>query len=298
MTSCIEFIIVANGDARDDFSALTASLAPQIAADNATSVRAVDSGVSRATLDRIAQFPWMQVLASGGNRGYGAAINRAVLGTPSQAAWIVICNSDLIFPPGSLAALRQALEAASKATACVAPLLLDSPEHASSVQPSIGTFPTLAGLLAGRLRPRRTRKYIDTPRGPMDVDWATGACLALRRCAFETVGGFDDSMFLDYEETDLCKRLADAGWRTRFNPSWRVVHTSPNAQRPADPLRQVHTRQSLVRYLAKHRPAWEVRAMELLLRSTLALHRPSHPFAPSWRAGLETCRLLRRQPNP
>ena len=130
------------------------------------------------------------------------------------------------------------------------------------------------------------------------MDWATGACLALRRNAFEAIGGFDDSMFLDYEETDLCKRLADAGWTTRFDPSWKVVHTSPNAQRPPDPSRQVHTRRSLVRYLVRHRPAWEVRAMEFLLRSTLAIHRPSHPFAPSWRAGIETCRLLRKQSTP
>lgn len=298
MIPSIELIVVVSGEAGDDLAALAASLQRQIGSDESIHVRAVNNAASKATLEQLAQFPWIQVSDFGDNLGYGAALNRAVPGSPVQAMWIVACNADLVFPPGSIKAMRLALAAVSEKVACIAPLLLDPPQQGSGVQPSIGTFPTLAGLLTGRLRPRRTRKYRATPRGPQNVDWATGACLALRRSAFEAVGGFDDSMFLDYEETDLCKRLADAGWVTRFEPSWQVIHTSPNAQRPADPSRQVHTRRSLVRYLARHRPAWEVHAMELLLRSTLALHRPTHPFAPSWRAGLETCRLLRKQPTP
>ncbi len=298
MVSSIEFIIVASGNASDDVAALARSLEPQIQSDDSFHVRAVNNGVSKLTLDQLAQFPWIRVSDFGGNLGYGAAINRAVLPTPSQAGWIVACNADLVFPPGSIAAMRGALGATSENVACVAPLLLDPPQRGSGVQPSVGAFPTLTGLLVGRLHPRQTRKYRRAPRQSTDVDWATGACLALRRNAFEAIGGFDDSMFLDYEETDLCKRLADAGWTTRFDPSWKVVHTSPNAQRPPDPSRQVHTRRSLVRYLVRHRPAWEVRAMEFLLRSTLAIHRPSHPFAPSWRAGIETCRLLRKQSTP
>lgn len=192
--------------------------------------------------------------------------------------------------------MLEVLGGAPPRTACIAPLLLDPPESLGRVQPSVGDFPTLATLLAGRARPRRTRKYRSTPRHACNVDWATGACLAIRADAFREVGGFDDAMFLDYEETDLCRRLADRGWRCRFEPSWRVVHLAPNAQRPADPARQIHTRRSLVRYFAKHRPAWELHALGLMLKSTLAVRGADHPFAPSWTAGLETYRQLQEQP--
>lgn len=293
--SSIELIVVVSGEASKDTTALVSSLLSQIQPGGAVHVRAVNNAATEATLDQLKRFPWIEISAFGGNLGYGGAINRAALESSNRGGWVVACNADLVFPPGSLGAMCEALSGAPENVACIAPLLLDPPEHGARVQPSVGTFPTLPRLLAGRMRPRQTRKYRRTPRQSTNVDWATGACLALRRSAFESVGGFDDAMFLDYEETDLCKRLAEAGWATRFEPSWRVIHTSPNAQRPADPSRQIHTRPSLVRYLARHRPAWEVRAMEFLLRSTLAVHRPSHPFAPSWRAGLETCRLLREQ---
>lgn len=255
-------------------------------------VTVVNNRCTASTIESLAAWPWASIADFGENLGYGRAINRALRGAAPQPRWLIACNADLVFPDGSLAALDDVLSRTDDDVACVAPLLLDAPESGGGVQPSVGAFPTLPRLLLGRLRPRRTRKYLPTPARGTDVDWATGSCLALRRRAFVEVGGFDESMFLDYEETDLCRRLADRGWRRRIEPRWRVIHTSPNAQRPADPQRQIHTRRSLMTYLARHRPAWELRVVGALLRATVAL-RPAHPMAPSWRAGLETYRHLR-----
>ena len=52
-----------------------------------------------------------------------------------------------------------------------------------------------------------------------------GAALMLRRAALDEVGLFDEERFFMYsEETDLCRRLADAGWETHFVPEATVVH--------------------------------------------------------------------------
>ena len=72
----------------------------------------------------------------------------------------------------------------------------------------------------------------DTPGTP---DWLSGACMLVRRSAFEEVGGFDEGFFLYCEDTDLCRRLWDAGHTIRYVPEAPVGHTW--AARPPRPAR-------------------------------------------------------------
>lgn len=50
-----------------------------------------------------------------------------------------------------------------------------------------------------------------------------GAC-AIRRCAFEQVGGLPDEFFYALEETDLAWRLIDSGWRVYYDGESLVHH--------------------------------------------------------------------------
>ncbi|MFG0331649.1 MAG: glycosyltransferase family 2 protein [Phycisphaerales bacterium] len=285
-TGFAQLIVVAAGDARNDLERLFASLEPQIADGRATHVTLADHSENddlRSFDDR----PWLSYRGSGKNIGYGPAINEAA--ESANFEWVIACNADLEFPPGAVAAMTRVLSRQPPEVGLVAPQLLNPPGESPRHQPSVGRFPTLASLLLGRLRDRRRRKYERTSDRPHDIDWATGACLAVRGHAFAALGGFDAAIFLDYEDTDLCRRLASAGWRRRLEPEWTVVHWRPNAHRPADPTRHRHTRASLMRYFQKHRPRWEVRTLATLMRLTL-LVRPRSPFADGWRAGLEIYR--------
>jgi GT2 family glycosyltransferase len=51
-----------------------------------------------------------------------------------------------------------------------------------------------------------------------------GAAVALRREAFEAVGGFDPAFFMYFEDVDVCRRLVAAGWEVHFAPVTTITH--------------------------------------------------------------------------
>ncbi len=204
------------------------------------------------------------------NLGYGAALNRAA--QAARGEWLLACNADLAVPPGGLDALPDVLARQPRDVALVGPALLDGD---GSPQPSVGRWPTLAGLMAGLLRPAAQRRTLRAgAAGGRPAPWVSGACLGVRAAAFTQAGGFDEGFFLYYEEVDLARRLAARGWACRFEPELRVVHGAPlhARERDADLLAVVTA--SRRRYFARHRPAWEARVLALLERAERRLRAP------------------------
>jgi GT2 family glycosyltransferase len=183
------------------------------------------------------------------NIGYGAAANRAA--AAADTSHLLLCNPDLTFPKEfARRLLAPLLDGAPHAAACLAPRLLNAD---GSLQPSVGGFPTLAGLLRDQFRPREHRKYLHPqPATAQKIDWAMAACLLVRKDAYDAVGGFDERFFLYVEEVDLLRRLHDAGHATWFLPDVSVMHHQPNANRAPRPEVQRYAARGLLRYFAKH----------------------------------------------
>ena len=57
-----------------------------------------------------------------------------------------------------------------------------------------------------------------------DADWLTGAFMFLRREALEAAGMLDERFFMSSEETDLCFRVKEAGYRVVHLPSMTILH--------------------------------------------------------------------------
>jgi len=292
----IHLIVVGADGSNGDLVKLLDSLEPQVR-DHQTDqpiLTVVDNSTDQLLHQITKRCDWTRTITADRNLGYGAAINHAFHQLDPVPQWIVACNADLIFPTGSFSMMIRLARQAQPKVACIAPRLTDAiprPDGRPVPQPSIGSFPTLISLLTGRLRPRTKRKYRQVSNSiGQNIDWATGACLMLRSTAFKQINGFDESMFLDYEDTDLCKRFADVHWLRRYEPRWVVGHTHPNAASPAKPERHIHTRASLMRYFIKHRPKWELHTLALLIRLTLMARRDDHPHAPAWNAAMETYR--------
>jgi GT2 family glycosyltransferase len=59
---------------------------------------------------------------------------------------------------------------------------------------------------------------------PVEVDWVSGACMALRRRILDEIGGLDERFFMYFEDADLCRRAREAGWSVFYLPTVRVHH--------------------------------------------------------------------------
>ena len=59
---------------------------------------------------------------------------------------------------------------------------------------------------------------------PQPIDWLPGASMMIRPSVFEAIGGFDETYFLYFEETDFCFRAKKAGYSTWYVPESRVMH--------------------------------------------------------------------------
>jgi GT2 family glycosyltransferase len=205
-------------------------------------------------------FPRMRVLRNTRNTGFSAAANQGILATSAET--VVLLNPDAVAEPGAIAALAEAIDERHGAAAVAG--LIRNPD--GTVQPTKRAFPSLfhAALhgLVGVVWPNNpgTRAYtladasFDEPRR---VDWVAATAVALRRDAFEAVGGFDERFFFFVEDVDLCRRFADAGWEVWFEPRAEFTHIWGGSwtQRPLKflALHQIN----LFRYFVKHRRgAW------------------------------------------
>jgi len=219
----------------------------------------VDNGTDDTESRRVAQAHGGRVLASGANLGYGVAANLGADG--AEQPWIVVVNPDIVWHPGSLDVLFDAADLLPRAGA-LGPALLNTD---STVYPSARELPSLtqgAGhALFGRIWPgnpwtrayQRRQQQAGTERA---AGWLSGACLVLRREAFEAVGGFDPSYFMFFEDLDLGERLGRAGWSNVYVPSAQVTHVGGTSwrERPATMISAHHA--SAARYLTRRYDRW------------------------------------------
>ena len=87
-----------------------------------------------------------------------------------------------------------------------------------------------------------------------DVDWLSGACLAVRRAAIERVGAMDEAFFMFNEDVDWCRRMRDAGWAVTYVPEAVIVHHIGASKGKVDPRVIVSRHRGMIHYFHKHHP--------------------------------------------
>lgn len=220
MVTDVEVIIVAYNSG----ALLADAVSSAVAEVGEQRVWVVDSESTDGSVEAVsARFTALHVLAVP-NRGFSAGNNRGIEAT--TAPFVLLLNPDAEVEPGSVAVLREAMDATPDA-GIVGPAVRN-PDGTPQAG-SFGRFPSFPVRLGQALRrvALRVARRPDVPGLPparKAVDWVSGAAMLVRRDAIEAAGQMDEAFFLYYEDIEWCHRMRDRGWRTLLEPRASVVH--------------------------------------------------------------------------
>ena len=245
-----------------------------VATDRPVTVVLADNGsVDGAPEEAVQRYPGTRLLRTGGNLGYGTAVNRAVATLPGDEEFVLVANPDVMWSPGSIDALLDAARRWPRAAA-LGPLIRD-PDGA--VYPSARHLPSLirGGMHAVVGFVWKTNPWTTTYRqqhlepSERAVGWLSGSCLLIRRSAFAAVGGFDERYFMYMEDVDLGDRFGRAGWLNVYVPGSEVLHDKGHStgRDPARNLRAHHD--STYIYLSDRHSGWWRAPLRWTMRAAL-----------------------------
>ncbi len=178
----------------------------------------VVDNASRAGSAALAEHLGARVIRSVRNEGYGRASNIGVRAAASE--FVLIVNPDLVLDAGAVKARLAAAERYPEA-GLLAPRIEEA-DGRFFFQPRSLLSPYLHNP-SGRLV---------LPEGDCCAPFLSGAALFCRRDVFLALGGFDEAIFLFYEDDDLCRRMADSGRALIHVDAARAMHGRGRSSAP------------------------------------------------------------------
>jgi GT2 family glycosyltransferase len=209
------------------------------------------------------RFPEVEVLSLQENIGFSAANNLAAARAKGEA--LLLLNADAWLQEGALDLLAARLERRPDVGLVAPRLRYPDGRRQFSWSPARGVIGEALQKARNRFEARGWAhgSFARAVARLAGRPWLTAACVLVRAEAWQSVGGFDESFFMYFEDVDLCLRLEAAGWRMTQETkavAWHVGGVS--GRKVVDDV----YRPSQLRYYRLHRPAWEARFMERRLR--------------------------------
>jgi GT2 family glycosyltransferase len=188
-----------------------------------------DNGSTDGSIEFIRkQYPEVRVIENGANLRFAKGNNAGI--RASEGEYVLILNPDTIIHEGALDGLVAFADQHPEAGAFGCRVLNADGTYQGCIWP----FPTprsewILALGLGNLgyisewfhKGAYVRWKGETERA---VGYPAGCCLLVRNDLLKRLGGFDEQFFYYYEETDLCRRIWDAGYAVLYTPSVSITH--------------------------------------------------------------------------
>lgn len=177
----------------------------------------VDNASTDGTVAKLEQLlPGRVILRNTRNIGFGPANNVGMQAVPAHVPYILFLNPDCRIEPTDVIQLLQTLMAHPQA-AIVSPLMHDG--SGDVIRPKLRDYSK------GYRLSRATDCDADLSQpqviGGVCID---GACFLVDAAKFRSAGGFDDRIFMYFEEDDIALRMAKRGHSVLLNTCARATH--------------------------------------------------------------------------
>ncbi len=214
-------VLVVSWNGRRHLETLLPVLETQQVPGATVKVRLFDNGSSDDTVAWVrSAHPGVDVVAHPGNIGFSAANNR--LAARSSASALVLVNNDTRPRADWLAELVAALRQAPPDVAALSGCIVDWDGRRLDFGRGVMTFDGHAF----QLDYHRPMTDIELPEEGAELLFPCGGNMIVRRDAFLSAGGFDETYFAYLEDVDLGWRFWSAGERVASAPRAVVHHRS------------------------------------------------------------------------
>ena len=168
-------------------------------------------------------FPNLELHRSIINTGFGGGNMHGI--KYANANYLALINNDTLFKNDCLSILKSALEenpkigiAGAQAYKPNGDFMISLDHFASPAREILGR--SFLETIIPKKYPKRKKSY----ENPLKVNFIPGSFMFVRATDFYEVGGFDTTIFLYYEETDLCIRLANIKKFAYLIPKAEFIH--------------------------------------------------------------------------
>jgi GT2 family glycosyltransferase len=175
------------------------------------------------------------------NLGFAKACNQAA--KQAQGEILFFLNSDIEFKRELFTYVVELFKVDQK-LAIASPKLVGNDQIQEKF--CCGKFPNLKRLLTRDIA-LGFNSLVDT----LEVDWVSGAALAIRSSVFKELAGFDEKFFMYFEDADLCYRAKKLGYKTLLLNKISLLHYRGESLGD-DSLRKKYYYQSQLHYFYKH----------------------------------------------
>ena len=233
----------------------------------------VDNASQDGSPDLIeSNFPQVQLLQEQKNWGFGVGNNLAA--KVAKGEFLFLLNTDTQLTSDILPSLIRLMKEYPD-VGIIGPKLLNPDESlqlSTAWKISIaGEYKTLQQLKAYE-NPQHRAAVEQKFEAAQAVDIVVGAAFLIRKSLFDQLGGFDETFFMYFEESDLCQRARELGWKVLYTPEVSVIHIRGYSVDKVSDRMNLEYRKSQLYYYQKHRPLWEqiVLRLYLLLKFSLS----------------------------
>lgn len=160
----------------------------------------------------------IKLIENARNLGFGAANDHGA--HYAHGRYLLFLNSDTIVPKDSLKQIVALMDKNSEIAIAGPKLVNDKNQHLPQ-KGSFGRFFTPWRIL---LRLSAKTPELQKNQELTLVDWITGAALVIRREVYNLLGGFDENIFLYYEDQDLCLRAKKLDLEVAVFNNIEIIH--------------------------------------------------------------------------